>query len=96
MDITQIICNLRSGGAERLAVDLSCALANAGHRVRFVMTDRRTGEAGESSKWDQLAACGIEVQSLNRVPGTGILGLMQAAYGFASVCAQHNHPSRPS
>jgi glycosyltransferase involved in cell wall biosynthesis len=89
MDITQIICNLRSGGAERLAVDLSCALANAGHRVRFVMTDRRTGEAGESSKWDQLAACGIEVQSLNRVPGTGILGLMQATYGFASLLRTH-------
>lgn len=83
MNITQIICNLKSGGAERLAVDLSCALAADGHTVRFVMIDRRTGEAGERSKWDQLVGSGIHVQSLNRVPGKGILGLMQATHAFA-------------
>lgn len=89
MNITQIICNLKSGGAERLAVDLSCALAKAGHQVRFVMIDQRTGEPGECAKWDQLAACGVNVQSLNRVSGTGILGLTQATYCFASHLGTH-------
>ena len=79
MTITQVICNLKPGGAERLVVDLSCALQSRGHEVRFVVIDEFLDEPSEVAKKSQLESAGIEVISLGRRPGSGVVGLSQSA-----------------
>ena len=83
MVITQVICNLRPGGAERLAVDLSCELQSRGHVVRFVVIDQPRDEASETAKRAQLVAAGVETVFLGRRPGSGVVGLSQSAIKFA-------------
>jgi glycosyltransferase involved in cell wall biosynthesis len=89
MRITQLTCNLRAGGAERLAVDLSCALAARGHAVRFVVIDRFSGDEGETAKLRDLAASGIEVVNLGRSVGTNIVGLLSSCRSFAAELKAH-------
>lgn len=83
MVITQVICNLRPGGAERLAVDLSCELQSRGHLVRFVVIDQPRDEASETAKRAQLTAAGVQTVFLGRSPGSGVVGLSQSAIRFA-------------
>jgi glycosyltransferase involved in cell wall biosynthesis len=85
MRITHIICSLRAGGAERMAVDLSCGLAARGHAIRFVVIDRLSGDAAEESKVRELAAAGIEVVNLGRTVGSNIAGLWASCSRFAAV-----------
>jgi glycosyltransferase involved in cell wall biosynthesis len=89
MRITQITCNLRAGGAERLAVDLSCALAARGHAVRFVVIDRFSGDEGENAKLRELASSGIEVVNLGRSYGSSIIGLLSSCGSFAAELKAH-------
>lgn len=73
MRIAQVTCSLTSGGAERLATDLSVALSRMGHAVDFVTVDKRTFSEYETAMLERLSQAGVEVCSLGRQPGSGYL-----------------------
>lgn len=69
MRIIETIASLGSGGAETLVKDLSIGLKHKGADVLVLVTDKFTQDTSASYKIELLKAQGIEVKSLNRMPG---------------------------
>lgn len=72
MRIAQVLCSLTSGGAEKLASDLTVKLIEKGHQVDIVLIDKFNDSEFEGQAKKRLIQAGVKVYSLGRKPGSGI------------------------
>jgi glycosyltransferase involved in cell wall biosynthesis len=73
--VLQVTCNLESGGAESLSVNVSCALRQLGHSVELTTIDQFSGSPYELTLLEKLERHGVPVSTLGRKPHTGLTGL---------------------
>jgi len=71
MKIAQVTYSLGSGGAEKLATELSISLKKMGHQIDYIVIDKYTQREYEQAMIDRLRKAGIQVYSLKRRPGSG-------------------------
>ncbi|MFO8067856.1 MAG: glycosyltransferase [Bacteroidales bacterium] len=72
MRIAQVLCSLTSGGAEKLASDLTVKLIEKGHKVDIILIDVFNDSDFEANAKKRLIQAGVKVYSLGRKPGSGI------------------------
>lgn len=82
--IAHITCSFGTGGAERLSVDLCCAMAKDGDTVSFIAIDRPAGGDSERQMREQLAASGVDFVNFGRRPGSGFTGFTGAVIHLAA------------
>jgi glycosyltransferase involved in cell wall biosynthesis len=79
MKIGHVIHSFCSGGAETMVFGLARECALAGHAVEVIRLDRATGSRYEAKAVESLQEVGIATYSLDRKPGSSVLGLTAAA-----------------
>ncbi|MCA1795285.1 MAG: glycosyltransferase [Desulfobacteraceae bacterium] len=70
MRIAQVLCSLTSGGAEKLASDLTVKLIEKGHKVDIILIDEFNDSDFEATAKERLIQAGVKVYSLGRKPGS--------------------------
>lgn len=98
MRIAQVSHSLDCGGSMALVIGLSTELANKGHRVVVVCTDRPSGSAHESKGVQTLAQNRVEVQFLGRKsgsPGFAAAGRLWRLIQQREIDVVHSHLPMP-